>query len=286
MTWNIYYRGSLSSCNYSCHYCPFAKTRNSRAQLRQDQQQLEQFTDWAQRPQRLGVLITPWGEALGHGYYRRALVRLSHCENVYRVALQTNLSAPLSELAEASSKLALWTTYHPSQTTLKRFAHRCRQLEGLNIRHSVGVVGLREHFADIAQLRQLLPSLTYLWINAYKREPNYYTAGEVQYLKRIDPYFAYNLPRYPSLNSACRAGHTSFAVDGQGDMRRCHFVGEVLGNIYQPDFSQKLRPRLCPNQTCGCHIGYIHRPQLRLESLYGEGLLERIPLGLPGSTHS
>jgi len=285
MTWNIYYRGSLSSCNYSCHYCPFAKTRNSRAELRRDQQQLDRFVEWARRSERIGVLITPWGEALGHRYYRRALVRLSQLDNVYRVALQTNLSAPLSELAEASPKLALWTTYHPSQTSLKRFVQRCRQLEELKIRHSVGVVGLKEHFAEIAQLRQLLSPQTYLWINAYKRQADYYSAAEIGFLKSIDPYFAYNLHRYPSLNSACAAGHTSFAVDGQGDMRRCHFVGEVLGNLYEPDFARVLKPRLCPNESCGCHIGYIHRPQLQLERLYGDGLLERIPHGLSGSAH-
>ena len=36
MRWSIYYRGSLSSCNYACGYCPFAKTRNTRSELARD----------------------------------------------------------------------------------------------------------------------------------------------------------------------------------------------------------------------------------------------------------
>ena len=33
MNFSILYRGPLASCNYDCPYCPFAKRRDSRAQL-------------------------------------------------------------------------------------------------------------------------------------------------------------------------------------------------------------------------------------------------------------
>ena len=278
MKWSIYYRGSLSSCNYSCAYCPFAKTRNTRAELLHDRRQLARFQQWtAQQSARLAVLFTPWGEALGQRAYRRTLVELSHQPNIERVAIQTNLSAPLAELGEASNRLALWATYHPGQTSLQRFAAKCRQLDQLKIGYSVGVVGLKEHFADLQRLRQLLAPDRYLWVNAYKRQSDYYTAADIGYLKSIDPFFAYNLHRYPSRNTACRAGHSSFAVDGEGNLRRCHFVGEVLANIYAPGFTEQLKPRLCPNETCGCYIGYVHRPALQWEERFGPGYLERIP---------
>ncbi|MBX3172091.1 MAG: radical SAM protein [Candidatus Eremiobacteraeota bacterium] len=278
MRWDLYYRGSLSSCNYSCGYCPFAKTRNTRSELARDRRQLLRFQHWtARQTARLGILFTPWGEALGHRAYRRTLIELSHQPNLERVAIQTNLSAPLQELAEASPRLALWATYHPGQTSLQRFAAQCARLDDLNIGYSVGMVGLKEHFADLTRLRQLLPPERYLWINAYKRRSDYYTAADIDFLKSIDPYFNYNLHRYPSFNTACQAGHRSFAVDGEGNLRRCHFVGEVLGNIYESDFARHLKPRLCPNQTCGCYIGYIHRPVLQWEQRFGPGYLERIP---------
>jgi len=63
-------------------------------------------------------------------------------------------------------------------------------------------------------------------------------------------------------------------------MRRCHFVKDIIGNIYDAGFESALQPRLCPMETCGCHIGYVHLEELRLEQLFGENLLERIPSDL------
>ncbi|MGC3961071.1 MAG: STM4011 family radical SAM protein [Verrucomicrobiota bacterium] len=282
-TWNILYRGSLSSCNYECSYCPFAKTTNTRAELLQDERELERFVTWVTGQQRrIGILITPWGEALIHHYYRRAMTTLSHQPHVYRVAIQTNLSAPLDDFANANhNTLALWTTFHPAQTTLLRFVARCRELDAAGIRYSVGVVGLREHFDAIEQLRQNLRPEIYLWVNAYKRQPDYYQPEEISRLQAIDPYFHWNLHRYSSGGKSCTAGETSFTVDGDGQVRRCHFIEAVIGNIYAADFPKCLAPRLCSNATCGCHIGYVHRPELEMGSLYDQGLLERIPTHWP-----
>ena len=282
-TWNILYRGSLSSCNYACDYCPFAKTANTRPQLKEDERQLERFVAWVESQQtRIGILITPWGEALIHEYYRRAMVALSRLPHVCRISVQTNLSAPVDDFQTANRKtLALWTTFHPSQTSLNRFVARCRELDDANIRYSVGVVGVRENFMAIEELRSALRREVYLWVNAYKLEPNYYRLGETDRLRAVDPYFHWNLPDYPSAGGPCNAGHTTFTVDGNGNVRRCHFVDEIIGNIYEPGFEQCLKPRLCSATTCGCHIGYIHRPQLNLSQLYGVGLLERIPSQWP-----
>jgi len=278
-TWNILYRGSLSSCNYECGYCPFAKTSNTRAELQQDEAELERFVGWVEsQSRRVGILITPWGEALVHGYYRRAMAKLSHLPQVYRIAVQTNLSAPLDDFAGANREtLALWATYHPSQVSLERFVARCHELDAAGIRYSVGVVGLREHFAAIEELRRVLRPKVYLWVNASKRDANYYQPGEVERVLAVDPYFHWNLQRYPSGGKPCAAGETTFTVDGAGDVRRCHFVEGVIGNIYEADFEACLKPRLCSAASCGCHIGYVHRPELRLEELFGVGLLERVP---------
>ena len=47
MDLTILYRGPLASCNYDCPYCPFAKRRDSREQLRADRAALERFAGWA-----------------------------------------------------------------------------------------------------------------------------------------------------------------------------------------------------------------------------------------------
>lgn len=282
-TWNILYRGSLSSCNYACDYCPFAKTANTREELRQDERELERFVAWvAMQQRRIGILITPWGEALVHGYYRRAMTSLSRLPQVYRIAIQSNLSAPLDDFAGANrDTLALWTTFHPSQIALPRFVARCQELDAARIRYSVGVVGLREHFTAIEELRRVLRPEIYIWINAFKREPNYYQPDEIERLLAVDPYFHWNLQRYASNGKPCSAGETTFTVDAEGNIRRCHFIEDVIGNIYQAGFDGCLKPRLCAAATCGCHIGYIHRPTLKLNQLYGVGLLERIPSRWP-----
>ena len=281
--YRILYRGSLSSCNFGCDYCPFAKTTNTREELRQDAREVNRFVDWvAQDPHSIGVFFTPWGEAIIHDYYRIAMVKLSQMPHVQRVAMQTNLSCRLDDLATANrEKLALWATYHPTQTTLTRFLQRCKWLIDHHFRFSVGVVGIREHFESISELRKELPAQIYVWVNCYKRESDYYRADELDFIKSIDPYFELNRHYYPSAGESCNAGSTSFTVDGRGDVRRCHFIADRIGNLYEEDIFQRLAPRLCPNQTCGCHIGYVHRPAGNLNALFGENILERIPYQWP-----
>ena len=287
--WSILYRGPLSSCNYGCDYCPFAKTTNTRDELRDDEQRLVRFVDWVEaRSESIGVLFTPWGEALFHRAYQRAIIRLSHLANVRRVSIQTNLSARLDWLADcAPGKVALWTTFHPTQTSRTRFVAQCAELDRLDIAHSVGVVGLKDAVADIEVLRAELNPTTYLWVNAYKRQADYYSAQELARLEAVDPFFPLNNRYHPSLGERCRAGASVFSVDGEGTMRRCHFIRTPIGNIYEPGFEFALRERPCTNAVCGCHIGYVHLERLDLYETFGDGVLERIPVrGSFASAHS
>lgn len=281
--WNIHYRGPLSSCNYGCSYCPFAKTANTPEELADDRSRLDRFVGWVAGlgSRRVGILFTPWGEALIHGHYRNAIRVLSHLPQVYRVAIQTNLGAPLDFLVECDLEVAaLWTTYHPTQVRRERFLDRCRQLDRMGARYSVGVVGLKEHEGEIRALREALKPEVYLWINAYKRDPGYYSGDDLARFESIDPHFRTNTIYHPSLGRACSAGHRSFTVDGEGDARRCHFVDEPpFANIYRDgdEFAGFLEPRPCSAASCGCHIGYVNLEYLDQERLYGDGILERIP---------
>lgn len=280
MKYRVLYRGPLSSCNYSCRYCPFAKRKESHSALAGDRRSLRTFLDWIAHQQhcRFGILFTPWGEALVRAWYRQALIELSRLSHVDRVAIQTNLSCGLEWVEECSlDRLALWTTFHPTETRVEVFLDKVRSLHERGVRLSVGVVGLREHAPFISRLRRELPEDIYLWINAYKGSVPYYTAEETRWLAEIDPLFPLNDQRHASRGEPCAAGETSFTVDGAGWMRRCHFVGEPIGNIHDPNWQNGLQPRLCPNATCGCHIGYVYLHRLGLEKVFGEGLLERIP---------
>lgn len=281
MTTSFLYRGPLASCNYDCHYCPFSKHRSSRAELDEDRLGVERFASWVgqQRQQSIGVLFTPWGEALIRRWYRRAMIELSHMDHVERVAIQTNLSCDLEWLAEADRQtLALWLTFHPSQTTLQCFVAQCRRLDALAVRYSVGVVGMREHVAVTKTLRRELAADVYLWVNAYKSAgPGYYDRSTIEAFTAIDPLFPINNRPHPSQGRSCLAGESAFSVDADGNVRRCHFVDTRLGNLYEQPLLEMLDRCPCPVATCDCYIGYVHLDHLDLVSVFGEGLLERIP---------
>ncbi|MFG2044330.1 STM4011 family radical SAM protein [Dactylosporangium sp. NPDC048998] len=278
----ILYRGPLASCNYDCPYCPFAKRRDPPERLRADRAALLRFVAWvrdesaavARAP--VEVLFTPWGEGLTRSWYREALVELSRMPHVGRAAIQTNLSARLGWVAAADpAKLALWCTYHPGQTSLERFLAACATLHRHGIRHSVGIVGLPEHLGDATALRTSLPPEVYLWVNA--ADGHAYTAAEEAAWTMIDPLFGFSVRPHESLGRDCRTGDDVVSVLGDGTVRRCHFVPEPLGNLYDGSWTARRGARPCPNVTCDCHIGYVHLRTLPLYDVFAGGVLERIP---------
>lgn len=285
MDLTILYRGPLASCDYDCPYCPFAKRRDSREQLRADRAALERFTAWvaAQTGDRVSVLFTPWGEGLVRSWYRRAIVELAGLEQVRRVAIQTNLSGRTRWLAEAPAaareRIALWCTYHPGQTPYERFLARCEELKGLGVRHSVGIVGLDDHLGEAHRLRAALADEVYLWVNA--AEGHTYTDEEADRWTAIDPLFPYSRHPHRSAGLPCRTGESVISVDGEGTVRRCHFVRAELGNLYDGSYRRALGPRACPLAVCDCHIGYVHLETLPLYDVFAGGVLERIPGALP-----
>lgn len=282
---HVLYRGPLSSCNYECGYCPFAKHRSPPDELARDRAGLDRFVEWATglRDRDLTVLFTPWGEALVRRWYRTAIVELSRSPRLRKVAVQTNLSAAVDWLEEADvERVGLWCTFHPGETTLDRFLARCRDLDALGVRYSVGLVGLPEHRDVAVELRRRLDPSVYVWINAYKSGgPGGTDPDLTRFYTAIDPHHPTNDRRHVSLGRSCRAGASAITVDGDGDVRRCHFVEGVLGNLYRQPLEEILGERRCPNATCGCHIGYVHLDHLGLHEVYGEGLPERIPVAWP-----
>ena len=273
----ILYRGPLSSCNYGCPYCPFAKHHETAAELQVDRACLQRFADWiVQNSQRrYGILFTPWGEALTRRWYRETMVRFSHQDHVDRVAVQTNLSTPLDWVQNADlDSIAFWCTYHPGEVSREDFLAQCQHLDAIGARYSVGVVGLNEHHSEIVALRERLRPEVYLWINAYKRQSDYYDDQMLHQLTMVDPHFPTNNTYHSSLGQHCHTGESVISVDGEGQIRRCHFIKEVIGNLYEDDLRDVLKPRRCTNGSCGCHIGYVHLPKLDQEAVYGDGILE------------
>lgn len=275
------YRGPLSSCNYACPYCPFAKRREDRAALDHDRACLDRFVRWVTEhgPDTTSVFFTPWGEALVRRWYRDAMATLSRLPHVRRVAAQTNLATTPSWLARCDvAKVGLWCTYHPGEVTRARFLRRVAEARDLGARVSVGVVGVREHFDEIEAVRAALPDDVYVWVNAWQREPGYYRDDELARVEAVDPLFRANLRGHRSLAMPCRGGSAVVSVDGDGDVRRCHFLAGSLGNLYEGAVARLAREaQPCTAATCRCHIGYVHMPHLGLGAVFGDGILERAP---------
>ncbi|AWV32076.1 STM4011 family radical SAM protein [Paenibacillus sp. FSL H7-0716] len=280
----LYYRGSLTSCNYDCPYCPFGKTRDSAATLAKDRQGLEAFVAWASEQgaagHRLSIFFNPYGEGLIHRWYKEAMIALSNMDHVEKVAIQTNLSANLDFISQLNrKKVAFWATYHPGQVREDKFLSQCLTLYENDVPFSVGSVGIRSAFSAIASLRSALPENVYLWVNAYKDKPDYYTAEDFAFLSEIDPHFSVNAMDYESLGQACNAGKDVFYVQGAGLVKRCYKDRGVIGNLYRDGLEGLSAVRSCRMKVCDCYIGYIHMPELKLRSIYEDGLLERIPYG-------
>ncbi|MFC5451891.1 STM4011 family radical SAM protein [Paenibacillus aestuarii] len=277
----LYFRGSLSSCNYDCPYCPFSKNTDSQESLLKDRLQVQTFVDWVEEQEgsghRLSVFFNPYGEGLTHRWYREALVKLSHMQHVDKVAIQTNLSAKLDWIGDLNpATAAFWVTYHPGQTEEERFLQQCLKLYGQQILFSVGCVGVKSAFNSMASIRKALPDDVYMWVNAYKDRPDYYSAEDTAFLSRVDPYFGLNAKDYDSMGKPCSTGQSVFYVQGDGRVKRCYKDRQVIGNLYKDGLEEICRERPCRMRQCDCYIGYIHMEEQQFASIYGERVLERI----------
>jgi MoaA/NifB/PqqE/SkfB family radical SAM enzyme len=285
----VLFRTRLEWCNYTCWYCPWNATvqRVPAEAFREDERRLARIIDRvAELPDPVEFFITPKAEYLVLPYWRQAVGRLLDLPQVRRVTVQTNLSFDLDDFLDRVSlgKLALWTTYHPTEVPLterEALYRKWQRLRERGVPFSVGLVGTHANLAELRPLRQRLPADVYLWVNAYQREPNYYTPAELNEIRSVDPYFDLNNQYFPSLGRPCDAGHRAVYLDDEGDLRRCFFVGTVIGNLFRDGWRVQDGPAACPRETCHCYVGHMHIVELGFRSIYGEDLAVRIPKAWP-----
>jgi MoaA/NifB/PqqE/SkfB family radical SAM enzyme len=285
MTLLVLFRTGLEWCNYTCGYCPWnATAKGVPAEVfRRDEEHVRRIVDRvAALPEQVEFFITPKAEYLVLPYWRSAVARLVALPQVRRVTVQTNLSFDVAAFLDEvdNSRLALWTTYHPTEVPaedVERLHAKWRLLRERGVRFSVGIVGTRDNLPHLHALRRRLDPDVYLWVNAYQREPNYYTAEELAAIRRLDPYFDLNNQYFPSRGRPCSAGERAVYLDEAGDLRRCFFVGDVIGNLFRDGWRTLDLPRPCPRDTCHCYVGHMHIVELGFRGIYGDDLAVRIP---------
>src|SRR5262249_46757387 len=158
----VLFRTRLEWCNYTCHYCPWnANLKRVPAEaFRDDEARLTRVLDRiALLPEPVEFFITPKAEYLVLPYWRDAVGRLLALPQVERVTVQTNLSFDLAAFLDSveASKLALWTTYHPTEVPdgeLESLHAKWELLRSRGVPFSVGIVGTHENLPRIALLRE------------------------------------------------------------------------------------------------------------------------------------
>ncbi len=282
----IYYRGSLDFCNYSCSYCPFSKKRRSRRRLKQDQDELLCFAGKIRMLSESGafrgaVQIVPYGEALVHTYYWETLAGLSRLDGVEALGAQSNFSFPVEQMLSCfqgcggdEKKLRLWGTFHPEMTTVEDFAGQCEELQRRGIRFCVGAVGVPENLARIQMLREGLDDSVYLWINKMDGLGRAYTEEEVRAFLAVDEFFGLELRRFAPSREACEG---SVFVRGNGDCFPCNLCHGKMGNLYK-DGLDGLSSVRCTRGVCDCFLSYGGRSDVAELQAFQPYPMFRIPV--------
>lgn len=291
----IFYRGYIKSCNYSCEYCPFSK-HISQKELKRDAAELERFVSFMEKnPLNAGaVMITPYGEALIHEHYWGGLAALSNTCGIEAVGCQTNLSFPVKRMLEVferagggKEKLRLWCTFHPAMVSKERFLEQCRLLEEEKISYCIGSVGVPENIELLKQMRNSVSEKVYLWINPMDGLGRSYTQEEIKCFTEIDPFFPYLLKHKKAKPQNCRGckGESLF-ISWNGDITPCNISKKKLGNIYEMlNSSEQAENRdrktteiiNCGRLECSCFLSYCNRLDYPELLFYGKYPAFRIP---------
>jgi len=280
MTKNIFFRGEIDFCNYSCSYCPFAKKALSKEKLQKERENLEKLFVYVKKMnEKSNIMITPYGEALIHPLYQQFIARLSTLDNVCKIGIQTNLSVDTDEFINILSKnhadfskLMLWATFHSEYADIEKFCNKVNSLSEL-ISISCGIVANRKNYEEIRNLRENLKSDIYLWINAMDKIKNRFSNDEISALSKIDPMFAYEF-------YAKRVDFTNLRDDY---FSTCHSYNKIYVDIQKYSsscfFKKKIAiDSLCNNhKICDCYLGYSNFGNNVLDRFFGENIIFRIP---------
>lgn len=259
----IYYRGSLDFCNYSCSYCPFSKKKRSERILERDRAEWFRFVrEIKERDFRGAIQIVPYGEALIHEYYWAGMAELSCKDGIEAIGAQSNFSFPVERMIRIydqhggrRDRLRLWGTFHPEMTTVAEFLAQCRHLCSEGILLCVGGVGAPENLEALRELRNGLDASVYMWINKMDGLKRRYRQEEICSFKALDDYFGLELRDFRPDVKACRQ---AVFIRGDGEISPCNLCGQRMGNLYEDDL-HSLPQKKCTRRVCDCFLSYGSR---------------------------
>lgn len=276
---NIYYRGSLKSCNYSCDYCPFSKNKISLRQLENDKKSLNKFVQEIRDNKNISsIMFVPYGEALIHEYYWEAIIYLAKLKQIKTIGCQTNLTLNIPNFIQKLnqsniniSKIKLWCSFHPSMVSTKQFIQQCNLLYNNKIDFCVGAVADYQNINTLNNLKVSLPPSVYMWLNYKDGLIRKYYDYEIEAFKNIDALFDLEIKKPKSDISLCVGGKENIFINSQGNIYACNMSKIKLGNIYFNEFNSVS----CGADTCSCYLSYSNRIDLPMLNYFGENKLIR-----------
>ncbi len=281
----ITYRGSLSSCNYKCAYCPFSKHTQGAGvnELAADKKHLQRFIRRVGESGFCGgVQIAPHGEALIHRYYWEGMAQLSRLPGVKAVGAQSNFSFCVEEMLPVFSetggkieKLRLWGTFHPAMTVAEVFTDTCRRLRERGVSLCVGAVAVPEELPVFQKFRKELPEEITMWFNAMDGLERGYTPEEQRAFQTMDPYFERSC-HPPAADSRWCTGH--LFVRSTGEVTSCNLCRIPRGNFYEASLEELAASvQICHRKRCDCYLASSIREDLPEYAWFGPYSMFRIP---------
>jgi len=289
----IIYRSRLEWCNFTCEYCYWHNKGDSiklnKQEAADDKIMLHKIIDRLQEKSdfEFEFFFTPAAEVIALPYYRQAMQKLIQLENCRVVTAQTNLSWNVKSFLEKidqnlKHKIRFWATFHPTEmdeSKQEKWIEKVRHLKNEGIKFSVGAVGIKKNIPSIQKMKLVLDDLgIFFWVNAYKRYEGYYNVEEIEALESVDPFFKRNNQFILHKNKPCSAGKSSFYLTDTGDIRRCNWVDDIIGNIYDDNFQPFTENNLCEAARCQCYVGHMMIPSEKYEEVYGDFRCSRIPM--------
>lgn len=230
----------------------------TKGQIEKDKKALWKFVDhMKQEEEKHAVQVVPYGEALVHEYYWRALAELSQIVTEEYTGCQTNLSFSIEKMLEIyqkyqgrKEKLRLWCTFHPSMTTVEEFVEQCRKLEMEGVSFCVGMVGNPEEIPTLLELRRRLPDSVYVWVNKMEGRKKNYTMEEIEIFQKVDPYFFLQMEHRKADLQKCRQ---SVFYEADGSSYFCNLHAAAKGTSGAEG---------CGRSECNCYLAYSNRKDI------------------------
>lgn len=274
---DIYFRGRIDFCNYTCSYCPFAKNKASDILLKREELELEELYKYISSSEDdIRLFIAPYGEAMIHSLYHDYILKIAALDNVSAIGVQSNLSFDIdsfiSKFGSSDAmlkKFNIWASFHPEMLSAEKFAYKINKLSTY-IDVCAGTVADLDNEFLLRKLRGLINPDIYLWLNAYDKKRALFTKDKIKNLLEIDPLFKYEFKTFRQQvykdmpDKLCHSYDNAYI--NKGISNNCFFKKTV----YKGDdcYNHKI---------CDCYLGYSNFREPKFYKFFDDNYIFRKP---------